>query len=109
MEPDIIFMEDSTLVHKGAAKAAYERLNIKGFSNNWPPSSPDLNPIKKVQLWIKSQIVQIEPFLMSLKKLKQVVQDLWDELDPYWVLKHIENMQEKCKEVIKRQGLTTKY
>ena len=46
---------------------------------------------------------------MSLKELKQVVQDLQDELDPYWALKHIKNMQEKCKEVIKRQGLATKY
>jgi hypothetical protein len=51
----------------------------------------------------------MEPFLILLKELKQVVQDLWDELDPYWALKHIENMQEKCKEVIKCQGLATKY
>ena len=38
---------------------------------------------------------------MLLKDLKQVVQDFWDELDLYQALKHIENMQEKCKEVIK--------
>jgi hypothetical protein len=48
MEPDTIFMEDSVLVYKGAAKAVRKRLSIKGFSNNWPLSSLDLNPIKKV-------------------------------------------------------------
>ncbi len=51
----------------------------------------------------------MEPFLTSLKELKQVVQDLWDKLDLCWALKYIENMQEKCKEVIKRQGLAIKY
>ena len=102
-------MEDGAPVHKGAAKAVRERLSIKGFSNSWPPSSPDLNPIEKVWLWMKARIAQMEPFPTSLQDLKQVVQDLWDELDPCWALKHIENMQEKCKEVIKRQGLATKY
>jgi hypothetical protein len=41
-------MEDDALVYKGAAKAVRERLGIKGFSNSWPLSLPDLNPIKKV-------------------------------------------------------------
>ena len=57
IEPNTIFMEDGALVHKGAAKAVRKRLSIKGFSNNWPLSSPDLNPIKKVWLWIKAQII----------------------------------------------------
>jgi hypothetical protein len=48
MKPDTIFIEDSMLVYKGAIKAVCKRLNIKGFSNNWPLNSPDLNPIKKV-------------------------------------------------------------
>ena len=95
-------MEDGALVYKGAVKVVCERLGIKGFSNSWPLSLLDLNPIKKVQLWIKARIAQMEPFLTSLKDLKQVVQDLWDELDLYWALKYIKNMQEKCKEVIKR-------
>ena len=94
-------MEDGAPVQKGAAKAVRKRLGIKGFSNNWPLSLLDLNPIKKVQLQIKAQIVQMEPFLTSLKELKQVVQNLWDKLDLYQALKHIKNMQEKYKEVIK--------
>ena len=53
MEPNTIFIEDSVLVYKRAAKAVHKRLSIKEFSNSWPLSSPDLNPIKKVWLWIK--------------------------------------------------------
>ena len=48
MEPNTIFMEDGALVYKGVVKAVRKRLSIKGFSNNWPLSLLDLNPIKKV-------------------------------------------------------------
>ena len=48
MEPNTIFIENSTPVYKGTVKAFRERLSIKGFNNSWPLSSPDLNPIKKV-------------------------------------------------------------
>jgi hypothetical protein len=43
---EFIFMEDGAKVHKD--KAQLPRLNrgIRGF--DWPPSSPDLNPIEKV-------------------------------------------------------------
>ena len=48
MEPDTIFMEDGVKVHLGFAKAVRKALNIQGFSQGWPLSSPDLNSIKKV-------------------------------------------------------------
>ena len=48
IEPNTIFIKDGALVYKGVVKAVCKRLNIKGFSNNWPPRLLDLNPIKKV-------------------------------------------------------------
>jgi DDE superfamily endonuclease len=109
MEPDTIFIEDGAKVHLSFAKAVRKALNIQGFSQGWPPSSPNLNPIKKVWRWIKSRITQIDKFPTTLNKLKQVVQDLWDEIDPYWFIKHIESMPKKLKEVIKRRGGATVY
>jgi transposase len=41
-----IFMEDRAKVHEGKARAWRLNHGVKGF--NWPPSSPDLNPIEKV-------------------------------------------------------------
>ena len=86
MQPNTIFMEYGEPIHKGAAKAVCKRLGIKGFNNGWPPSSPYINPIEKIWLWMKAWISEMEPFPTSLKDLKQVVQDLWDELDPCWIL-----------------------
>ena len=109
MEPDTIFMEDGAKVHLGAAKAVRQRLKIQGFSRPWPPSSPDLNPIKKVWRWIKARISQMDEFPTTLEGLKQVVQDLWDEMDPCKFINEIQNMPEKCKEVLKQKGLATRY
>lgn len=39
-------MEDGAKIHKGAAKLPRKLRGLRGF--DWPPSSPDLNPIEKV-------------------------------------------------------------
>jgi len=38
---------------------------------------------------------------MTFEGLKQVVQDLRDEMDPYKFIKEIQSMPKKCKEVLK--------
>ena len=43
---DFIFMEDGAKVHKGKARLPKLEKGLRGF--DWPPSSPDLNPIEKV-------------------------------------------------------------
>jgi hypothetical protein len=40
------FIEDGAKVHKG--KARLPRLNYGVYGFDWPPSSSDLNPIKKI-------------------------------------------------------------
>ena len=51
----------------------------------------------------------MDEFPITLKGLKQVVQDLWDEIDPYKFINEIQNMLEKYKEVLKQKGLATRY
>lgn len=58
---------------------------------------------------MKHRITHMEPFPRTLNELKQVVQELWDEMEPTDFLKDIENMSEKCAEVRHRRGLPTKY
>ena len=51
----------------------------------------------------------MDEFPTTLDGLKQVVQDLWDEMDPCKFIKEIQSMPEKCKEVLKQKGLATRY
>ena len=58
---------------------------------------------------MKSRITQIEPFPTSIAALKEVVQDLWDKIDPCVYIKEIQKMPEKVREVIKQKGGQTRY
>ena len=107
-EDNSIYMEDGAKVHLGHAKKVRADAGLQGFKS-WPPSSPDLNPIEKVWRWMKGRITQMEPFPTTIEALKEVVQDLWDEMDPAAYIKEIEKMPEKCIEVIQQKGGQTRY
>jgi hypothetical protein len=46
LSAEYIFIEDGSKVYAGSARLPRLSYSIRGF--NWPPSLPDLNPIKKV-------------------------------------------------------------
>jgi hypothetical protein len=46
LDPEYIFMEDRAKIHTRSARLPYLEHGVRGF--NWPPFSPDLNPIKKI-------------------------------------------------------------
>ena len=98
-------MEDGAKVHKG--KACLPRLNkgIRGF--NWPPSSPDLNPIEKVWRWMKNEITKLEAVPMTIEDMKEVLQELWSEVDPKDWRYLTERLTCKLEDVIKVKGMAT--
>ena len=73
-------MEDGSKVHKG--KARLPRLNHSVHGFNQPPSSPDLNPIEKVQRQMKNKINKLDTVPLTIEDLKEVLQELWSEVDP---------------------------
>jgi hypothetical protein len=99
------FIEDGSKVHKG--KARLPRLNhgVRGF--NWPPSSPDLNPIEKVWRWMKDEINKLDTVPLTIENLKEVIQELWSEVDPkeWRYLTH--RLTCKLEDVIDCKGIAT--
>jgi hypothetical protein len=65
------FIEDSAKVYKGKARLPY--LNYSVYSFNWPPSSPNLNPIKKIWRWMKDEINKLNIIPLTIKDLKEVL------------------------------------
>ena len=101
------FMEDGLKVYKGKARLPCLNYGVRGF--NQPPSSPDLNLIEKVQRWMKDEINKLNTVPLTLKDLKEVLQELWSEVDlkEWRYLTYC--LTYKLKDVIKVKGMAIVY
>ena len=79
-QQEFIFIEDSAKVHKGKARLPKLEAGIRGF--DWPPSSPDLNPIEKVWRWMKHELSKLPNPPTSIEGMKAKLQKLWDSSRP---------------------------
>ena len=100
-------MEDSAKVHKG--KARLPRLNCGICKFNQLPSSLDLNPIEKIQRQMKNEITKLKIVPMSVKDIKEVLQELWNEVDPKEQQYLTERLTVKLKDIINSKGIATVY
>lgn len=100
-----IFMEDGSKVHKGHARLPKLNSGIRTFE--WPPSSPDLNPIEKVWRWMKNKITALPKVPTTIEELKGHIQRLWDEVDPVYFRRYTERLTCKVEDVIRLKGLST--
>jgi transposase len=98
-------MEDGAKIHKGFAKSPRQLKGLCGFK--WPPSSPDLNPIKKVWRWMKNEITKLETIPLSIYDMWEVVQELWSEVDPKEWRYLTERLICKLEDVIESKGMAT--
>lgn len=77
MRPELIFMQDNSPVH--SANSCMELLGKQTFETmEWPPLSPDLNPIENV--W--SYMIRDWPLMANRTEnaLDELVQQRWNEL-----------------------------
>jgi transposase len=102
---EFIFMEDRAKVHKGKARLPCLNRGIRGF--DWPPSSPDLNPIEKIWRWMKHEINKLETVLTTIQDIKEVLQELWTEVDLKDWRYLTERLTCKLKDVIESKGMAT--
>ena len=83
---DFFCVEDNAPVHgkkttkrnQGLCNSA--RLELDIFSIDWPPKSPDLNPIEHCWQFIKQQLRNRKPHGgWTLPELKEAVLDIWNK------------------------------
>ena len=109
-------MQDNARIHTA-------RMVKKWFEDNaipvieWPPYSPDLNPIEHCWRHIKEWVHEHYPELIEMKgdveeikkRMIEALQDAWAHINDEFLMALIASMTARCEAVIKAEGWYTRY
>lgn len=103
--------QDNDPTHKGAPAVVtaynHKHMSSIGFLANWPPNSPDLNPIANVWAWVDQKVNA-----MGCKTCEEYSQTVLDQLKavPKSMLVNLfDSMPKRMAKVIELHGDKTKY
>lgn len=101
-------LEDGAPVHTAPInRLAGLRQRFKYLDH--PPSSPDLNPIENIWAYLKQLWANTTPRPTSLDGRFEKLQELWRQIPQSVIDKCVDSMEQRMKEVRKRNGWPIKY
>ncbi len=75
----------------------------------WPPFSPDLNPIESVWDDMKDYIEDYYLNYRTPQQLREAVTAAWNAIGQHRLDELVDEMPERCQAVIDAKGYHTKY
>ena len=82
-KPSMLFQQDNASIH--TTKEVIQWLENEGISLfEWPPISPDLNPIEKIWAILKQRIIEKYPHLLDLGKSQEALDALAKAIVDEW-------------------------
>ena len=114
-EPGMVFMQDNAPIYTAyATKKWFEENAIPLL--DWPPYSPDLNPIEHVWWHLKAMVKKMFPELEKLGKGEEALVALekaliiaWDKVDKTIIESCLKSLCRRRDAVIAAKGWHTKY
>lgn len=103
-----IFQHDNATPHKHSkTKEWFLRKNIEVL--DWPPYSPDLNPIENLWGILARKVYANGRQFSNQKELVKAIQDCWNEISLNELKSLTENMSDRIFDLINCNGSYTKY
>ena len=110
-----IFMHDNAPIHTAHIIRDWLIENEVDVMN-WPPYSPDLNPIENLWALLKEQIYKRHPELLiainteeTLEELIIAAVEVWNDLGDQLLARLCDTMPHRVEAVLKAAGWYTKY
>src|SRR5436190_6823591 len=115
-KPGLVFMQDNAPIH-GAKKVKKYMQDMAVEVMEWPPYSPDLNPIEHLWFPLKHSIYKIHPDIELITGGKEHIQEelgktlllAWELIQDSLFDKLAGSMQKRCEALYKAKGWHTKY
>lgn len=115
LEPDSIFMHDNAPIHTAhLVQDWFVEQAIEVI--DWPPYSPDLNPIENLWKRLKDEIIRAHPELITMgnsdKDIAHLIdcaREAWETLREEMLNKLASGMQKRVDAVKAAKGWYTKY
>ena len=110
-------MQDNASIHTAKKVKAWFEARAINILEDWPPYSPDLNPIEHVWWHLKKMVVKMFPLVAADKseseesraRLESSLQAAWDCLPEDLFPKLWKSMEKRIEAVIAAKGWHTKY
>lgn len=100
------FMQDGAPCHRSATvREWFAQTGVQVME--WPAQSPDLNPIESMWFQIKRAIGRRN--FETKQALWEAVAEEWNKVTMEQRIKLVESMPKRCLEVIRANGMATKY
>jgi len=100
-----IFQQDGATCHTANSVLAYmERKNIQ-LLLNWPPYSPDLNPIEQLWAELDRRISNMHP--QNDEQLEAAALSAWASIPQDMIDNFVLSFETKCKNCVKNKGKCT--
>ena len=100
-------MQDGAPSHTSASTTRFLKQENVEVLPNWPPNSPDLNPVEHCWAYLSKALIG-QKFL-NANELEQAVRDAWDARPPTLISKLYGSMTRRLTAVQVAKGGPTKY
>lgn len=109
LQPDkVLFVQDNAPAHK--SEKVLDLLDELGIETiEWPPFSPDLNPIENLWGFLKRSVHNYEEPAEDLDELWRRFSTIWNSLTPDFLQAYVESMSKRLQLVIEANGDSIKY
>ncbi|ORD98366.1 TCB2 [Hepatospora eriocheir] len=74
---------------------------------DWPPQSPDMNPIEAVWALVKLNLVKFGK--LKGKELKEKITEIWYSMPDELIVNYVISFHKRCLAVFNAKGNNTKY
>ena len=109
-QEEFVFMHDNSVVHTSRQTQAWLEEHPELICMDWPPRSPDLNPIELVWAFMTQEWEERRDD-REQRVLEAHVMEVWQHFrrNPHHCSALVANMQQRLHDVIRAQGDYTRF